>query len=220
MEHLPKNILSSAISYASYREMVARLLDEGKTTGPVQSEAMLQYTRQNEQRMNRIEKTFTPEASVVAQLHNIERPMLWLVITEAWCGDASQIVPILQALAAENPNIHLQFILRDEHLDIMDAFLTNGGRSIPKVVFADLETLKIAGDWGPRPQVLQQMVLDNKAAMTRILDPEMRKVHYEKFQSALHLWYAKDRGQHIQTEFSEAAVAAFHKFSVFSENNI
>ena len=58
-----------------------------------------------------------------------------LVLSEDWCGDAVNIVPIVAKLADGVSNMDLRILARDENLDIMDAHLTDGkSRSIPIVI--------------------------------------------------------------------------------------
>ena len=123
--------IANAMSYAVYRDLMATLAEEGKTTGPNQSEEMAGYTSLNEHRMKRLDKRVELQQPVLDGLAQINRKQTWLVLTEAWCGDAAQNLPILAKMAEANPNVELRLVLRDENLDLMDAYLTNGGRSIP-----------------------------------------------------------------------------------------
>ena len=77
-----------------------------------------------------------------------------LVLLEDWCGDAVNIVPILARLAERTPNLALRVLRRDQHLDLMDAHLTQGKRAIPVVMVLD-ENFREVGWWGPRPRELQ-----------------------------------------------------------------
>lgn len=122
-------------------------------------------------------------------------------MTEGWCGDAAQIVPVLNHMAATNDHITLRFILRDENLAIADAFLTNGARAIPKVLVLDATTLEVLTTWGPRPAEMQKMVLDAKAASLVTEDKAAQKAISEAAANNLHLWYAKDKTKTIQVEF-------------------
>ena len=88
--------------------------------------------------------------------------MTWVLLSEAWCGDAAQIVPVLGKIASESDQIDLKIVLRDEHLDIMNHYLTNGGRSIPKLICLDQQEQEIFV-WGPRPATIQQVVNVTKA---------------------------------------------------------
>ncbi len=205
MEFISASVLANALDYVHYRNLVTTLLAKGELTGPgvPLNEEMLDYTRLNEQRMNRIEKTFRPNEAAMAQLAAIDRPITWLVITEGWCGDAAQIIPTLHKMAATNPNITLRFILRDQHLDVIDAFLTNGGRSIPILVFVNTNDGKVLGHWGPRPAAAQ---VEMTAWATRIKateDADTRKQLYEDAKTAVHTWYAHDKTIGTQTEVAE-----------------
>lgn len=203
MEHIHHNMIADAFRYADYRHLVTTLLAKGEQTGPgvpANDPEMLEYTRLNEQRMNRIEKTFRldPEAGLLLQ--QISTPITWLVLTEGWCGDAAQIIPTLEQLARQNDQIQLRFLLRDQHLDIMDAFLTNGGRSIPKLIFVEPETGKVLGHWGPRPAAAQAMMTEWSARIKATDDTDLRKALYEEAKTAVHTWYAHDKTVSTQRE--------------------
>ncbi|NML20535.1 thioredoxin family protein [Pseudoflavitalea sp. G-6-1-2] len=179
------------MDYTAYRELIDNLLLEGKVTGPQQSEAFAAYTKLNVQRMQRIDKTIQLLPELRTALQAINRPQTWLVITEGWCGDASQIVPVLNAIAEHNPLIQLKLVLRDENLDLMDQYLTDGtSRSIPKLIVLDTETLEEKFNWGPRPTVLQELYKKMRA----------EGMDYSAISTELHAWYAKDKTQSTQRE--------------------
>jgi len=179
------------------------LFVKNKTTGNDHSSAMLNYTKLNLSRMNRIDKRSRLTDTTLEKLAKIKKPVIWLVLTEGWCGDAAQIVPVLNHMASENEHITLRFILRDENLEIADAFLTNGARAIPKILVVDAATLEVLTTWGPRPTEMQKMVMDAKAASLATIDEKERKAIMEASANNLHLWYAKDKTLAIQTEFLE-----------------
>ncbi len=187
-------LIENAMTYEAYRQLIDELLAEGKTTGPKQSEAMTHYTQMNVARMKRLDKRTKLNDSMKAQLAAIDKPQVWLVISEGWCGDAAQIVPILAAMATENPNIDLKLILRDDHLEVMDAYLTDGGRGIPKLIVLDAASLEEIGNWGPRPAPAQEMLYEFKA------NPDEE---YADFSKRLQIWYTKDKAKHIQAELEE-----------------
>lgn len=112
--------------------------------------------------MKRIEKTTVLSEELIGSLTRIKESFKWILISEAWCGDAAQIVPVIGKIAAQNSQIDLKIILRDEHLSIMDQYLTNGGRSIPKLICLDQDFQEVF-TWGPRPKSIQQVVTDTKA---------------------------------------------------------
>ena len=186
-----RNTLNSAINYDEYMQLLEDLLAANKTTGENQSEAMVGYGKMNVQRMKRLNKKTELQADLLEVVKNVKRKMTFLVITEGWCGDAAQNVPVVNKLAKQNDSIDLKLILRDENLEIMDAFLTNGGRSIPKLIALDTETLDVIGTWGPRPQTAQHMVSEFK---------KVENGDYSEFVKEVQLWYAKDKTISMQNE--------------------
>ena len=108
-----------------------------------------------------------------------------LVISEDWCGDASNTVPVIARLAEALPNLEMRVVKRDEHPALMDRHLTNGSRSIPLAVILRPD-FTVAGQWGPRPSELQTFVLAEKKAAQRPVGDIYRDVRS---------WYARDRGE-------------------------
>jgi hypothetical protein len=154
--------ITRSYSFDAYKSLVADLVVKGKTSGPEQREDLVHYTELNARRMKRIEKTTTLTADLMGTLSQLNESLTWIIISEAWCGDAAQIVPVIGKIAAQNSQIDLKIILRDEHLSIMDQYLTNGGRSIPKLICLDQDFQEVF-TWGPRPKSIQQVVTDTKA---------------------------------------------------------
>jgi hypothetical protein len=112
-----------------------------------------------------------------------------MVLTEPWCGDSAQCVPCLEKLAGSHPSIEIRFLLRDDNLEIMDRYLTDGKRGIPKLVAFDAQGTELYR-WGPRPAEAQ-VVMD--AALAEGLDKPAR---LEK----LHLFYGRNRGRALDAE--------------------
>ncbi len=188
-------VLAEAVDYHTYRELIENLLAENKTTGPNQSEAMVQYTQMNHQRMARWDKRTQLSEETLGVLEAITHPQLWVIITEGWCGDAAHSVPVIAKMAESNPNIDLRLVLRDENPDFMDRHLTNGGKSIPKLVVLDGESHEQLWEWGPRPAPAQAMVMEYKA----LPDPPP----YSEFVKNVQLWYSRDKTVRIQQEVAE-----------------
>ena len=186
--------LAKSHTYAEYRTIVSSLLKEGKSTGKEQSEALTHYSELNETRMNRLEKTIKITDDFAEKLTKLKREYLWLVISEGWCGDAAQLVPIFHKMAVLSPNIDLKIVFRDEHDDLMNLFLTHGARSIPKLIILDKITLEVLGDFGPRPQGAKQFILDYKAEHGMI---------DETAKTNLQLWYLHDKGLSTQNEIMD-----------------
>ncbi|MBP6004223.1 MAG: thioredoxin family protein [Pyrinomonadaceae bacterium] len=180
-------------TYSEYLAMVDGLLAEGKTTGPVQSEEKTRFTALNRQRMKRLEKTFMPDNAANEAVAALNVDWIWLVITEGWCGDAAQNLPVIEKIAAANDGIRTRYVLRDENLELMDQFLTNGARSIPVLIGVDAKSYKVLGSWHSRPAKGQEYFLDLKAQ--GLTKPEID----EKMQR----WYNEDKGRSLQAEFVE-----------------
>ncbi len=181
------------LSYKNYRQLIDELLKEGKTTGPNQSADLLNYAKLNVARMNRLDKTIEIDAELESTIAQITSPQVWIVITEGWCGDASQIVPLFPKLAELNSNIEVRFLLRDEHLSLMDEYLLDGkSRSIPKLVVANGNGEELF-NWGPRPAAAQQLFNHLKA----------NSASYDTIKEEIHRWYSKDKTQSVQAELTQ-----------------
>lgn len=191
---ITQEILEEAWSYDIFNEFVEERFAEGRTTNDDNSESMLNYTKLNLSRTGRWDNRARLSESLRSELREFPFPMTWLVITEGWCGDSAQVLPFLAKMASESPNITLKIILRDQYPDVMDQFLTNGARSIPKLVALESETLEVLGTWGPRPEEAQSRYMDERA------DPDIEN---KKASENLHLWYARDRGDTLQNEIRD-----------------
>ena len=193
-KHLEKGLekgLEKAISYQEYKDLVSRLISEGKSTGQNQTDELLNYSILNDKRMKRLDKTITLSQEIISKTIALEEPQTWLILTESWCGDAAQTIPIINKIANENSNINFKIVLRDENLELMDEFLTGGGRSIPKLVAMDKDH-NVLNSWGPRPTIATKMVEDYKVE-NGSLDPQFKKI--------LQVWYNKDKGKSVQNDF-------------------
>lgn len=205
MHTISNSILATSQTYSSFRDEVDRLLANERTTGEDQREAMLAYTRQNVQRMNKWDKILTLTDDSQLRIQGIARPVKLLTIVEAWCGDVAQVLPVLNKIAEASSMVDLQILLRDEHPELMDQFLTNGSRAIPKVIILDKETNEVTGTWGPRPSEAQAMVMDMKQIVETLPEAEHDDFR-QKASEAMHAWYARDKGQRIQIEFLNALI--------------
>jgi len=180
--------LQKAISYTSYRKLISDLIASGKSSGPIQSEDLLNYSKLNDRRMTRLDKTIQLSHETLLALKKIDKPITWLVLTEGWCGDAAQTLPVINKIADESDLITLKIIFRDEHEELMSHFLTNGGKSIPKLLVLNSEN-DVLNTWGPRPNIATKMVQDYKNTHGQ-LDAA--------FKQELQVWYNKNKGVNIQ----------------------
>lgn len=152
-----------------------------------------EYSQLNLKRMQRWDKTYKPSEEIINRLNNINQKQIWWVITELWCGDSAQILPIIAKIANATDKIDLRIILRDDNIEIMDQYLTNGGRSIPKLIAIDTESNKELFTWGPRPKDAQDLVDTIKK------DPSKTQ---EDMINALYAWYPKDKGMSTEREIA------------------
>ncbi len=188
--------LSKSMDYAAYRALIQDLLEQNKSTGTHQSDDLTAYSRMNDHRMNRWDKTYTPSEAIVAAVAGLSDEWIWLVLTEGWCGDAAQNIPLLHKISQlSEGKIIFRLLLRDENLDLMDEYLTNGGRAIPKLICLRAHDLKELGTWGPRPAPAQAMVMDFK---------QKPYGDYKKFAEEVHGWYARDKAQTFNQEILES----------------
>lgn len=177
------------MTYSVYLDLLKDLLSEGKTTGPNQDSGLIEYAKLNIQRMERIYKTVVINDELADKVEAITEKQTWICITEGWCGDAAQSIPLFDRLASLNDNISLKIVLRDENLDLMDRYLTNGGRAIPIVIA--IQNDKEIWKWGPRPASLQAVVNEFKQNPT---------ITFEELKTQLHTWYAKNKTLDQQNE--------------------
>lgn len=194
MQTIIKESLSKSHSYSEYRAIISSLLKEGKSTGKEQSEGLTHYSELNEVRMHRLDKTIKIAEEFKQKLQTLQRNYIWLVISEGWCGDAAQTVPVITKMAELSEKIELKIVFRDENEALMSLFLTNGTKSIPKLIILDKNTLEVLADFGPRPKGAVQLILDykNKHGMVN----ETAKIELQK-------WYLHDKGLSTQREIVE-----------------
>lgn len=152
-----------------------------------------EYINLNQRRMNRVEKTFVAGEAITEQVKNLQHKTYWLILTEHWCGDASQTLPAFNKIAElSEGKIEMKLVYRDQNDELMNAYLTNGTRSIPKLIQLD-EHYNVTGIWGPRPTPAQKLVKELKSSPATMAT----------YANELHLWYAKDKQQSLETEISK-----------------
>jgi len=183
--------LKRTMSYQEYRDLVKQLVIEESTTGNEKTEALANYTMLNDRRMKRWDKTLKISEEIKEKVSNFYGNVTWLVITESWCGDAAHVIPALNKIAELSQNIELKLVLRDQNEALMDQFLTNGGRSIAKLIMIDNKTGDVLNTYGPRPTAATKLVIDYKETHGE-LTPE--------FKEDLQSWYNKDKGQNVMSD--------------------
>src|SRR5690606_34486940 len=173
--------------------LTKQLAEEGRTTGEQTSEK-IHFTKLNYSRMKRLNKTIEIPEEYIEALGNISEKQTWLVISEPWCGDAANTLPILNKIAQLSENIELRIVLRDENPELMEQFLTNGSRSIPKIIMIDAD-MNVINHWGPRSKAASQFVNDYKQHYGKIDDA---------FKEMLQIWYNNDKGVSVLKDILES----------------
>ncbi|HEX8567140.1 MAG TPA: thioredoxin family protein [Pyrinomonadaceae bacterium] len=188
-----QNYIEKAMTFDEYDSLIDRVVAEGKTTGPNQSEELAQYTKLNQARMRRLFKTSELNGSLLETARNVKANWIWLILTEAWCGDAAQNIPPIEKIARENDRIKTLYLLRDENLELMDKYLTGGAQAIPKLICLDAETFEEIGTWGSRPQAAYDLFYSLKE----------QGLEKTEIIEKIHRWYIEDNTESLQAEFEK-----------------
>jgi thiol-disulfide isomerase/thioredoxin len=186
MHQILKDSVDNSISYADYFRLMQKLVQNKFTTGRDISEANINYTMLNEKRMSRWNKKLEISEAYKAKIIVFNSEIIWLVITESWCGDAAHLLPVMNKVAELNPNINLRIVLRDNNEGLMNQFLTNGSKSIPKLIMMDADSLKVINSYGPRPSTATAMAENYKKEHGQLTS---------EFKEDLQRWYNKDKGK-------------------------
>ncbi|MGF7214014.1 hypothetical protein GGR92_000154 [Spirosoma lacussanchae] len=208
---ITSELIASALTYEQYVQLSTDLFAQGRTTSDdphYNTPEILGYTKLNLHRMSRLNRLTVVSDELKTALAQLSEPWIWLVLTESWCGDAAQLVPVLHRIAGESDRIHLRFLLRDKNPGLMNDYLTNGGRSIPKLIC--LHEIPLArpayeeiGTWGPRPAGLQAHMQTWKTEQLPLSEAVERAQR----------WYNEDHTQSTQAELL-AAITSWSKISV------
>ena len=179
--------IEEGLSYEDY------LKEANFRISSIQNDSYQEYTKLNIIRMNRIFKTNEITDSFLSVLNQINKKVYWIIISEPWCGDAANSVPIIAKAAMRNPAITLKIFLRDSNPEMMDYYLTNGTKSIPILIMLD-ENLNEVFRWGPRPKELQKLVIEMKNS---------NQFQKEDIIKKIQLWYLEDKSKSIQEEITQ-----------------
>lgn len=144
----------------------------------------------NQQRTARILRTHSVPDDLRSRIGALTVPQFWMILTEPWCADSAQCIPYFVKFAECNERIQLCFLLRDQNPTVMDRYLTDGSRGIPKIVAFNVHGNEIFR-WGPRPREGQELFQKGKA----------EGLPKEQTLERLHLWYGRNRGEAITAEF-------------------
>lgn len=200
------DLIASALTYEQYLQLSTDRFAQNLSTSDdpaYNTPDILGYVKLNLHRMSRLHKLTAVISELKTEVAQLPERWTWLVLTESWCGDAAQIVPVLDRIAEESPVVDIRFLLRDQHPAVMDAYRTNGGKSIPKLICLRTHDLTEIGTWGPRPTGLQLLMNDWR----------LEKLTLEDTVERAQRWYNDDRTQATQHELL-SLVRSWSKVSV------
>ncbi len=180
------------MKWNQYIDLFDDVLLNKVTTAPYDDEQILNYVKLNISRIKRWVKkgVITNEAREI--ISSIDEKQNWILISEPWCGDASQISPFIYLMSELNPLINLQIQLRDSEGSEIDKYLTNNSKAIPKLVVRD----ELGNDlfvWGPRSLECHNYFLELKQSELSEADQKAK----------LQEWYNNDSGVSFQSEFTQ-----------------
>ena len=184
-----KKYWDQAISFEEYVEIANQRLHNPTTEQDIEYK---QYYELGIQRMDRMVKKYERDEEQLKELQSKNFGGKILIISEAWCGDASAAVPVLAKFFEEQNEVKV--FLRDQDTTLIDQYLTNGTQSIPKVLILD-ENFEVINTWGPRPKHGLELLLKFKT------DPE--NFPKEQFYNDLQMYYSKNRGKDTIQEILE-----------------
>ena len=191
--HMPerknlKKYFLKGIDFSTYlKEMEEKV--RNKNAGKI-SHTKLKITELNFHRIMRILRNYQISEDLQRLLQTFSSTQYWLVLSEHWCGDSAQTLPYIVKIAESHPLIQLKLLYRDQNPMLIDLYLTNNTRSIPKLI-----AFSESGDelflWGPRPKEAADLFYREKEA-------GLKK---DEILNKLHLWYGRNRGKAIEKEF-------------------
>ncbi len=174
--------VEKGVEYKTYLERVEK---EVKENAPLS-----EYSELNLKRMQRVAKTFKLSENQIIDLLSLPNNFKILIISEGWCGDASQQLPVYEKIF-EVMDIQPSYVFRNENQDLMQNYLTNGAEAIPILVGVDTEGNELFR-YGPRPKKGMDLLAQYKANPATF--PK------EEFYKELQQFYNKDKGQSIYNE--------------------
>lgn len=122
-----------------------------------------------------------------------EKNLRVVALAEVWCGHCMLDIPILLRIA-EKADISVRFLPRDENLELMDQYLTNGNRVIPIFIFIDKDGNEV-GKWGPIAESVREFVSQYREKLpSKDADDyeekfrEMVKITSKAFRESESIW--------------------------------
>ena len=181
------------MDFKQYEKQFDEILNDNSPISPYDSDDYLHYVKLNKSRVKRWYKI----GEIIPELHQtitkINHPQHWVLITEPWCGDAANSHAIISKIVDLNPNIKITIQNRDAKNSEIDHYLTNGGKSIPKLIIRNNNNEDLF-TWGPRPKEAQKIANKQKENIDLTLDEKIIEIQN---------WYNKDKSISMQLELNE-----------------
>lgn len=182
-------IENNIATWKEYLSAFEYILNSENPPAPYSNPAYLDYVKLNYSRQKRWIKTGVLTQDIIAEVKKIDSAQTWYIITEPWCGDAAHSIPFLKLISEHNPLITLKIVWRDTPPFFIEDYLTNGGKSVPKLVVRDTEDNDLY-TWGPRPEPCQKIYLEMKKG----------SAPFDEQKIVLQNWYNTDKGETLQKE--------------------
>ncbi len=183
-----KNYWKEAVSFEKYLADAEERIAELEGTQNEEEKTYLEYYKLGMTRMHRVLKTYKPQEDLIQKFNNKNFKGKILIISEAWCGDASMIIPVINIFFEGRNETKITY--RDQN-NLIDSYLTNGAKSIPIVLILN-ENDEVVSHWGPRPKAGMEMLKKHKE------NPEVYNA--DDFHNDLQIYYSKNKGKDIIEE--------------------
>jgi len=183
-----KKFWNEAVSYEEYIKEANKRIKHPKDQQDIDYKF---YYELGLQRMNRMTEKYVPNQEQLLALQEKNFNGKILIISEPWCGDASQSIPVIFKFFSKN---EVKITYSNQEPSLIDNYLTEGNKSIPVVIFLDENFNEIA-HWGPRPKYGKELLDKYKA------NPDIYPK--ETFYNDLQVYYAKNKGYDTINELLE-----------------
>lgn len=193
-KQLLNTVILNGISYQDYKNILIQQVQNFNPGTASQEEINhLENRKLNLHRTSRLDKHFNLSEESIRVLKQMKKKQIWMVLSETWCGDSAQNLPVIAAFEKHSELIEMKILFRDEHPGIMDLYIEDGvKRSIPKLVAFDKFGNELF-QWGPRPHEAKLLF---EKAITEGIEKDKRS-------KELHLWYGRNRGINTEKEISQ-----------------
>ena len=186
--------LQASITYHQHLLDIKAYLTNNKRKIEYKGVDLVHYTQLNLEQMESWNENINIIPEIKQYVKSITEKIDLVVITEAWCLDAAHVLPVVQKFSELNDQIHLKILIRDNHPEVMNKYLTDGSKSIPIVVGIQHENEKMIElfHWGPKPKAMSEYSL-------KFYNEELG-ISFKEYIEQTSIWYINDKTTSIQKE--------------------